>query len=98
MALKQLPIIADRLLRAGRNGAEPVAVISRATTAQQRVLETSLEHCVADLAASGLEPPALVVIGEVVRLRGGLDWLGALDGRILDADPLKLQSKSETGS
>ena len=35
----------------------------------------------ADLAASGLEPPAIVVLGAVVRLRAALDWLGALAGR-----------------
>ena len=35
-----------------------------------------------------MSPPALFVVGEVVRLRGGLDWLGALDGRTLDPDPL----------
>ncbi|MGH6932196.1 MAG: uroporphyrinogen-III C-methyltransferase [Dongiaceae bacterium] len=98
MALKQLPTIADRLLAAGRNGAEPVAIVSRATTADQRVLETDLAHCVNDLLASGLEPPALVVIGEVVRLRAGLDWLGALTGRLLDPDPLRRQRQSETGS
>ena len=40
------------------------------------------------LAASGLEPPAIVVVGEVVRLRAALDWLGALAGRELVADPL----------
>ena len=34
----------------------------------------------ADVAASGLEPPAIVVVGEVVRLRSALDWLGALEG------------------
>jgi uroporphyrin-III C-methyltransferase len=98
MALKQLPTIAARLLGAGRSPAEPVAIISRATTADQRVLETTLERCVRDLAESGLEPPALVVIGEVVRLRAGLDWLGALAGRLLDPDPLGRQSRSETGS
>jgi uroporphyrin-III C-methyltransferase len=43
---------------------------------------------VEDVAAAGLEPPAIVVVGEVVRLRQGLDWLGALAGRKLVADPL----------
>ena len=37
---------------------------------------------------SGIEPPAMVAIGHVVRLRAGLDWLGAIAGRTLDADPL----------
>ena len=44
-------------------------------TERQRVLVTSLGTCFADLEASGMEPPAIIVIGEVVRLRPVLDWL-----------------------
>ncbi len=53
-------------------------------------METSLGTCVDDVAKSGIEPPALVVIGEVVRLRAGLDWMGAMNGRVLTSDPLNL--------
>ncbi|MEX0814794.1 MAG: uroporphyrinogen-III C-methyltransferase, partial [Dongiaceae bacterium] len=42
MALKHLETIAGRLLAAGRRADEPVAVVSRATTPEQRVLETTL--------------------------------------------------------
>ncbi|MGH6959709.1 MAG: uroporphyrinogen-III C-methyltransferase, partial [Dongiaceae bacterium] len=97
MALKHIAIIADRLLAAGRRPDEPVAIVSRATTPAQRVLETTLGGCVADVAASGIEPPAIVVVGEVVRLRAGLDWLGALSGRLLDAEPLGRRTQSEAG-
>ncbi|MCH8155469.1 MAG: uroporphyrinogen-III C-methyltransferase, partial [Proteobacteria bacterium] len=88
MALKHLGRIAARLQAAGRAPAEPVALISKASTAEQRVLESTLGTCAEDAVAEGIEPPCLVVIGEVVRLRAGLDWLGALSGRILEADPL----------
>jgi uroporphyrin-III C-methyltransferase len=88
MALKHLAPIAARLLAAGRDAGEPVAIVSRAATPAQRVLETTLGRAAADAAAAGLEPPALVVLGPVVRLRAGLDWLGALAGRALDPDPL----------
>ncbi|MBZ8134971.1 uroporphyrinogen-III C-methyltransferase [Afifella sp. IM 167] len=88
MAIKHLEKIAGELLAAGRGPEEPVAVVSEATTSRQRVLETSLGRAAADCAAAGMEPPALVVLGEVVRLRQGLDWLGALSGRRLDPDPL----------
>jgi uroporphyrin-III C-methyltransferase len=86
MALKHLPRIAARLIAAGRRRDEPAAVIGKATTVAQRVLETRLGEVAT--AAIGVETPAIVVIGEVVRLRAGLDWLGALDGRRLDPDPL----------
>ena len=75
---------------------EPVAIVSQATTPQQRVLETTLARAAADIAASGIEPPAVVAIGEAVTLRAGLDWLGALEGRALDPDPLG-RRRSEAG-
>jgi uroporphyrin-III C-methyltransferase len=37
------------------------------------------------------------VVGEVVRLRTGLDWLGALSGRVLEADPLGLGATLNAG-
>ncbi len=87
MALKHLETIAGRLLAAGRRADEAVAVVSRATTPEQRVLETTLGACAAAAAAAGLEPPALVVIGKVVRLRAALDWFGAIDRRVPVTDP-----------
>lgn len=89
MALKHLEHIAGRLLAAGRAPDEPVAIVSKASTDAQRVLETSLGRCHGDAVAEGIEPPCMVVVGRVVELRKGLDWLGALAGRTLDPDPLK---------
>jgi uroporphyrin-III C-methyltransferase len=88
MALKHLAHIAERLLDAGRGPDEPVAIVSKASTEDQRVLETSLARCHADAVAAAIEPPCLVVVGRVVALRRGLDWLGALAGRALEPDPL----------
>ncbi|HWK47572.1 MAG TPA: uroporphyrinogen-III C-methyltransferase [Stellaceae bacterium] len=86
MALKHLAGIADRLMSHGRDPNQPVALISRATTPDQVVVETTLGA--AGAAAEGVDPPAIVVIGDVVRLRAGLDWVGALSGRVLAADPM----------
>ncbi len=97
MGLKHLPRISRELLEAGRSSGEPVAVISNATTKKQRVLETTLGTAVDDVAAKGIEAPALIVIGEVVRLRAGLDWLSALSGFALDPDPLRTKALRETG-
>lgn len=98
MALKHIEHIAARLIAAGRSAAEPVAIVSKATTAQQRVVETTLGTCAADAVSSGIEPPAMVVVGEVVRLRAALDWMGAIGGRKLVADPLGLRHRHKTGS
>lgn len=88
MAMKHIGQITANLMAAGRAPDEPVAFVCNAATAEQMVLETSLARAEADMAAAGIEPPAIVVVGEVVRLRASLDWLGALTtGRRLAPDP-----------
>ena len=98
MALKHIALIADRLIAGGRAKDEPVADIAKATTPDQSVLETTLGACAADVAKHGIEPPAMVVVGQVVRLRAALDWLGAIGGRKLEADPLGTRHHDQTGS
>ena len=95
MALKHLDEITARLIDGGRDANEPAAIVAAATTGEQRVIETTL----ADAAgrAHEVSPPALFVVGEVVRLRAGLDWLGALSGRVLEADPFGLDATRDAG-
>jgi uroporphyrin-III C-methyltransferase len=76
MATRHLAKIAERLLAGGRRSDEPVAVISQATTPAQSVLVSTLGE-VAEAAADA-RVPAIVVIGEVVRFRAALDWVGGL--------------------
>lgn len=97
MAMKHLEEIAGRLIDAGRRPDEPVALISKATTPDQIVLETTLATCHQDAEREKLEPPAMVVVGEVVRLRSALDWHGALDGKRLQPDPLGVRSRPRAG-
>ncbi|WP_068311623.1 uroporphyrinogen-III C-methyltransferase [Polycladidibacter hongkongensis] len=88
MAMKHLATIRDKLLAGGRRPKEAMAFVCNASLPSQTVLETTLGRCVEDTKAAGICPPAIVVVGEVVRLRNGLDWLGALHGRKLEANPL----------
>ncbi len=97
MALKHIAAIAAALVEHGRAPSEPVAVVSQATLPAQTILETSLSRCAEEVMEAGIEPPCIVVIGEVVRLRAGLDWQGAAAGRALDDDPLGLRNRRETG-
>jgi uroporphyrin-III C-methyltransferase len=86
MALKHLPAIVERLLASGRRPEEPAAIVSKACTPDQQVLVSTLGEV--GIGSLTTEAPAVIVIGEVVRLRAGLDWLGELAGRRLDPDPL----------
>lgn len=74
MALTQIDELSRRLRAAGRPDDEPVAIICRASLEDQKVIETTLGACAADARAFNAEPPAMVVVGKVVRLRKWLAW------------------------
>ena len=89
MGMKHAGNIAAALLEAGRDPAEPVAVVCNATTPDQQVLETTLARMVEDIDAAGLEPPAIICIGRSVLMRQVLDWQGQAAGEpVRDPDPL----------
>jgi uroporphyrin-III C-methyltransferase / precorrin-2 dehydrogenase / sirohydrochlorin ferrochelatase len=69
MAVAHLEAVAAELVKRGRDAATPVAVIGDGTTADQRVLISTLADVAADAAAAEFRPPAVVVVGDVVRLR-----------------------------
>jgi uroporphyrin-III C-methyltransferase/precorrin-2 dehydrogenase/sirohydrochlorin ferrochelatase len=78
MAVAHLDAVAAELIKRGRPAATPVAVICDGTTPDQHVLTSTLERVATDAESAGVRPPAVVVIGEVVRLRDLL--LGQLPG------------------
>lgn len=94
MAMKHLSTITGKLITGGRSVDEPVGIVCNGTLGAQHVLETTLGRCAQDAAAAGLKPPAIVCVGEVVRLRAGLDWLGAMSGKVLTCDPLGVRDPS----
>jgi uroporphyrin-III C-methyltransferase len=85
MASRHLRSIAGQLMSGGRRADEPVAVISKATTPAQRVFVSTLGEVAS--APAEIAAPAIVVVGEVVRLHAALDWLGALAAR--QRDPMR---------
>ena len=76
MGLRHIAAIAARLIAAGRMPDEAVAIVSKATTPAQRVVVTSLAEAASAAAVAGIEGPTIIAIGEVVRLRAALDWVG----------------------
>ena len=77
MGLTNLPRIAERLIAEGRAADTPAAVIERGTTPGQRVVTGTLADVDARVRTAGLHPPALIVVGDVVRLREQLAWHGS---------------------
>ncbi|NOT22244.1 MAG: uroporphyrinogen-III C-methyltransferase [Nitrospiraceae bacterium] len=74
MGMKNLPLIVGRLLSEGRSRETPVAAIRWGTKAAQQTIVGTLADIVVRAEAAHLEPPTAIVVGEVVRLRGQLNW------------------------
>jgi len=72
MGLHRLGVITQKLMEVGKPGDFPVAVISRGTTKDEKTVVGTLETIVEK--ARGLPTPALIVVGEVVKLREQLSW------------------------
>jgi uroporphyrin-III C-methyltransferase len=69
MVMHSLERIAAALMQAGLAGTTPAAVIASATTPQERILISTLEKVAADAREQKFEPPAIVVIGDIVNAR-----------------------------
>ncbi|MEL6838347.1 MAG: uroporphyrinogen-III C-methyltransferase [Pseudomonadota bacterium] len=97
MGMKHIAQIAAKLIAAGRNASEPVAVVTTATTDDQKVLETTLGTIVQDINDAGLEPPAIICVGQSVLMRQVLDWQAMAAGiPPRNTDPLGRGRPAET--
>jgi uroporphyrin-III C-methyltransferase len=69
MVMHNLDRIAAALMDGGLAGITPAAVIASATTPRQRVLVSTLEKLAGEARKQEFEPPAIVVIGDIVTMR-----------------------------
>src|SRR5689334_223226 len=74
MGMKTLPMIVSRLLEEGRSSETPVAAVRWGTRAEQRTVIGTLQDIVVKTAQAAMEPPTVIVVGEVVKLRDQLNW------------------------
>lgn len=77
MGLHNLPLICKKLIEIGKSRDYPCAIISRGTTKEQSVVIGSLEDIVEK--SKNVPTPALIVIGQVVKLREQLQWFEGND-------------------
>ncbi len=74
MGLQNLALIAEELCRHGLSPETPAAVVEQGTTAAQRVIAARLGELPERVRAAHVRSPALIIVGEVVRLREALAW------------------------
>jgi uroporphyrinogen III methyltransferase/synthase len=75
MGVKRLGDNVARLIAAGRDPADPAAVVERGTTPAQRTVTAPLAELPGAVAAAGLGPPAIVLTGAVAARRETIAWL-----------------------
>ena len=86
MGVKHLPEIVGQLTALGRPLGTPAAIIERGTLPAQRVIEGTLADIVSR--AWDVQPPATLVVGEVVKLRRALAWFGDDAGQPQTPEPI----------
>ena len=74
MGVAHLRQIVERLIAHGRNPQTPVSLVRVGTTPQQHVVQGTLTDIVEKVDAAQLKSPAVIVVGEVNRLRQQLRW------------------------
>lgn len=75
MAVERIGAIADELLRYGRSPDTPVSVIADGTLPTQRTISSTLEQVESRVTEEGVRPPAIVVVGDVVRVAAEITGL-----------------------
>ncbi len=74
MGVKNLPYIVEKLIENGRTPETPVALIRWGTMPYQETVTGTLSNIVDIVKEKNLKPPAIIVVGEVVKLRKKLRW------------------------
>lgn len=74
MGLEALPEICRQLIAHGLPAHHPIAVVQEGTTHNQRVISGTLQDLPPRATEQGFKSPALLIVGEVVKLRQKLSW------------------------
>ena len=87
MGISNLPSLTAGLLRFGMEPGMPVAIVERGGSAAQRTTFADLSGVRAEAERAGIRSPAVIVVGEVVRLArdGDADGARALAGAVAAA-------------
>lgn len=74
MGLHGLPVLCRELVAHGLPDTTPAAIVQQGTTHRQRVLIGTLATLPQQAQDARLKPPTIIIVGEVVKLHGRLQW------------------------
>ena len=78
MGARKLDLIVAQLIKHGKSPDTPIAVIQSGTTPQQKTWTGTLSNIEQVINKDVVSPPALTIIGEVVKLKNTVDWFEQL--------------------
>lgn len=78
MGVTHLRAVCRVLIQLGKAPETPAAMVMAGTLAAQRTVDATLADLADRVEAAGLKPPALLIVGDVVRHRRDLDWFERL--------------------
>ena len=81
MGVGALAQICDGLIARGVPPSRPCALVEKATLPEQRVVVSTLRDLPSAASLENIRPPALLIVGEVVRLREKLAWFAEKRGQ-----------------
>ena len=74
MGLNSLPSIVQNLIDYGMRKNMPIAVVQEGTTENQKVVVSTISRVNAKILKTDIQSPAIIIIGEVVKLRKTIKW------------------------
>jgi len=74
MGIGNLEKIVRKLIASGKALETPIAIIRWGTTAKQKTITGNLKNILRLAKENKIAPPAIIIVGEVVRLRKDLNW------------------------
>lgn len=96
MGVGKIDGVIKQIREGGRSPGTPVAIVERGTYANQRVIEGSLKDILPKAKRAQLKPPAVIIVGEVVKLRHTSSWFESLPlfGKTIIVTRAKGQTRS----
>lgn len=74
MGTEKLERIVERIKNEGKDALKPVAIVQNGTLENQKVIIGNLDNIVTLSKQAKIEPPAIVIIGDIVRLGDKISW------------------------
>jgi uroporphyrin-III C-methyltransferase len=98
MGVKRIKYIVRQLMESGRPAETPAMAIQSGTTGRQKTVQATLATLPEAISSAGITTPAIIVVGDVVRLADKLSWFqpDEADAFVPIPDPVQENNSGKT--